>query len=408
MLIGLLAFSALLGGTLPQTGRLSPGQLQGFQAEWSVISSWLDMLGFSYVFGSWWFFILYIALLGNLAAGTVLSIVYRYRWYQGKAKPAYQFHGVAPALEQQGYSSRWMDNRIQGVAGLWGLPLFHLGIAMIVLGGLWSSVSGFGAHLELSEGELYAGQQEKLAVDRGRSLPAELNALLRLDQVYVELSEHKHLRELQAHFSYQERDGLVKQVVVETNHPLKLGFYELSPNKTGGYSAVFERQRKDGSRRRMFIHFNVPINEWNWNGSWTVQRDILVELDDAPLFYKMTMRGRETPSLDLVVKKGVDIVFQGTLEPGSMADVGPYRLVFMGAVPWLGFYLASDYPKYVVFAGFIVTLFGFLLHLLIYPRRIEAVQEGDVWTVRAWIMPGDWKFDEQWRRWSAQLSANRP
>jgi len=374
----------------------------------SVVSFWLDMLGFSYVFGSWWFLILYIALLGNLAAGTVQAIVYRYRWYKGKVKPAYQFHCVAPASGQPGFFSRLMDNRMHGLAGLWGLPVFHLGIAVIVLGGFWSSVSGFGAHLELSEGELYAGQQEKLAVDRGRSLPAELGALLRLDQIYVELSEHKHLRELQAHFSYRERDGLVKQVVVETNHPLKLGFYELSPNNTGGYSAVFERQRRDGSRRQMFIHFNVPINEWNWNGSWMVQRDILVELDDAPLFYKMTMGGGDIPSLDLVVKHGVNVAFQGKLAPGSVADVGPYRLVFKGVVPWLGFYLASDYPKYVVFGGFIVTLLGFLLHLLIYPRRIETVQEGDVWTIRAWAMPGDWKFDEQWRRWSAQLSANRP
>ncbi len=407
--IGLLLLASLLGGTLPQKGRLSPQQELGFQTEWGGVSSWLDMLEFSRVFGSWWFTALSLLLLASLIAGTLSSIGRRYRWYRGE--------GTGPAHELRGLSHEQMaglaagvgfepgaGSRVEGAAGLFALPLFHFGIAVVVIGGFWSSAVGFGAHLELSEGELYDGRTDKLAVDRGGVMPRDLAVRLRLERVYLELSRHRTLRELQAHFSYQEGEGAVKRSVVETNHPLKLGIYELSPNNTGGYSAVFERIRDDGSRRLMYVHFNVPLDEWNWGGSWKVQRDTLVELDDAPLLYRMTLEGRDDYSLHLTVKRGIDMVFDGKLGVGSEADLGPYRLIFRGVVPWLGFYLASDYPKYMVFSGFAILLAGFLLHLLVYPRRIEVLQEGDLWRVRAWNMQWDWRFEERWRKCSAGLS----
>ncbi len=414
LLIGLLAMAAVVGGTLPQTGRLSPEQRQGFQTEWGGISSWLEMLQFSHVFGSWWFTLLYAALIINVAAGTIQSTTWRYRWYQGRLAPSFRIEGVGqlstahlrPLRSAFGFSPS-QGGQLRGVAGLWGAPILHLGIMVIVLGGIWSAIQGFGAHLELSEGEPYIGQREKLAMDRGLEMPTKLDVSLRLEQVRVELSRYGHLRELQAHFLVREREGTARRLLAEINRPLKLGIYELSPNKTGGYSAVFERIRKDGSRREMFIHFNVPLHEWNWEGEWMVQRDVLVELDDTPLYYKMKLKGKGNPSLSLVVKHGVDTLFDGELKPGSVADLGEYQLIFKGVVPWLGFYLTTDYPKYVVFAGFIVMLGGFLLHLLHYPRRIEVTQGDSKWVVRIWVMPSDWRFKEFWQQNFARESGER-
>ena len=408
ILIGLLAVASMLGGTLPQTARLSPQVQQGFQTDWSGISSWLEMLGLSNLFGSEWFAILYTALLINLVAGVAYSIARRYAWYRGRVPPRFQLQGKGHlplqlpvpfgTLSPSGRQSR-------GMFGLWGTPLFHGGIAVIVLGGIWSASVGFGAHLELSVGETYRGQQKKLVMDRGDSMPAGLDAVLHLDGIDVEVSQQKRLQTLRARFSYRREGGAIERSTVRTNHPLKLGIYELSPDNTGGYSAVFDRIRLDGERRRMYLHFNVPLGDWNWNGSWKVARDILVELDGTPLFYQMVLEGREPQSLQLVVKQGVNTIFSGELHPGMEADLGAYRLRYVGAVPWLGFYLASDYPRYLVFAGFAITLAGFLLHLLLHPRRLEVVQEGERWAVRVWAMPGDWRLDERWKQWSSHLPA---
>ena len=413
VVIGLLTLASLLGGTLPQKGRLSPQQQLGFQTEWGGVSSWMDVLGFSNVFGSRWFTALSLLLLVNLVAGTLTSVVRRYRWYRGnRTKPTHELRGLnhermARLAVQFGFVPR-AGKWVWGVPGLFGLPLFHLGIAVVVAGGMWSGAVGFGAHLELSEGELYAGRNDKLAVDRGEAMPEELAALLRLEKVYVETSAHKTVRELRAHFSYREEGGPVKKALVETNHPLKLGNYELSPNNTGGYSARFERIREDGSKRLMFIHFDVPLREWNWTGPWSVQRETLVELDNLPLFYKMTLTGDGGRySLALTVKHGVTTVFDGELAEGAVADLGSYKLVFKGVVPWLGFYLASDRPRQMVFAGFVILLAGFLLHLLSHPRGIEVIPEGESWTVRAWSMRGDWRFDEQWLLGSANTAPGR-
>ncbi len=403
-LIGLLAAATMLGGTLPQAGRLSPEQRQGFQVEWGGISSWLETLQFSHVFGSWWFTALYALLIVNVGVGTVQSIIWRYRWYRGKTAPTLRFHDegsfsaahLRPLCSGFGFSPS-SGSQIRGTLGLWGVPVLHAGILVIVLGGIWSAVQGFGAHLELSEGESYSGAQEKLAVDRGKGLPSGLGFTLRLDELEVQVSDSGHLRELWARLSYQTEGGRTGSSITEANRPLKLGIYELSPNNTGGYAAVFERLRSDGSRRLMYVHFDVPLTDWNWDGQWTVQRDVLVELDDAPLFYKMSLHGKEAPRLSMTVKKGIEVLFDGTLVPGGEADLGAYRLQFKGVVPWLGFYLTTDYPKYTVFAGFLVMLGGFLLHLLWWPRRIEVIQDGERWTLRAWVMPSDWRFFACWR-----------
>lgn len=408
VVIGLLALTTALGGTLPQSGRLSPEQRVGFQTEWDDLSYWLDTLQLSHLFGSWWYSALYTALVVSAMAGTIQSLLWRLRWYRGEFAPSYQLrrdgHFSAKVMQPLGSAfgfSPSSKSQSRGVVGLWGLPVFHLGIVVIVLGGIWSGIQGFGAHLELSESEPYMGQAEKLSADRGEEMPAKLGASLRLERVRVALSSHGYLRELQAFFLVNKRDNAPDHATVEINHPLKLGVYELSLNKTGGYSAVFERIREDGIRRRMFIHFNVPLNEWNWEGEWVVERDVLVELDDTALLYEMRLRGRDDPVLGLVVKHGANTLFDGELKSGSMVDLGAYSLVFKGVVPWLGFYLATDYPKYMVFAGFIVMLGGFLVHLVVYPRRIEIVQRDGEWELRAWVMPSDWRFKESWEQLSA-------
>ncbi|MFC1685160.1 hypothetical protein ACFL0R_06800, partial [Pseudomonadota bacterium] len=60
-------------------------------------------------------------------------------------------------------------------------------------------------------------------------------------------------------------------------------------------------------------------------------------------------------------------------------------------------------PMRLVFVGFILTLAGFLLHLLVPFRRVALVVTPEGWEGMAWTMRGDYRFDEQWRCWLAQL-----
>ncbi|MCF6281002.1 MAG: cytochrome c biogenesis protein ResB [Candidatus Polarisedimenticolaceae bacterium] len=408
-LIGLLLLAVAAGGTLPQTNRLSPEQLTAWFSEWPIASALLDTVGLSNVFGTWWFLLLVSLLLLNMTAGISLSIGYRLAQYSGAKQPQYLLRGegALPDLallmvrrqEEGGLASVYR----RGLWGLMGIPLFHLGIALIVLAALWSTFEGYGAHFELSEGESYAGQTERLKTDKGWSHTVKFDALLRLDTVHVEMKDGKYLIDLKAKFSVQEKEGGIRNEVVETNRPLAISGYRLYPNNTMGYSAVFDRILPSGERRGLFIHFQAPLS--SWGKPYSLARNLPLELGGVPLFSRMTLSKDKTERLALTVTKAGKEIAKRELGPGDVVDLGEYKLQFRGAVPWLGFYLASDRPMWMFFCSVVVTLLGYLLHLLIRFRRVEIVASEAGWQVMAWTMREDSLFERRWQQWSEQANA---
>ena len=409
ILIGLLSLAVAAGGTLPQTTRLSPDQLSAWFSEWPLISAIFDTTGLSNVFGTWWFLVLVFFLLLNMTAGISFSISYRLAQYSGTKQPRYELQGegAVPDLrllkirqrKKNGESSAYR----QGLLGLVGIPLFHLGIALIVMAALWSTWEGYGAHFELSEGESYAGQEERLKADRGWLHAVKFDALLRLDEIHIELKDRKYLIDLKAKFSVQERGGEIRYEVLETNHPIAISGYRLYPNNTVGYSAVFDRILQTGERRRLYVHFQAPLS--SWEASYRLERSMLVELGEAPLYYRMTLQNDETVRLALAVTKAGEEIANGDLGPGDRIDLGDYKLEFRGVVPWLGLYLASDRPMWMFFCAIVITLMGYLFHLMVRFRRVEIAVTETGWQVKAWTMRGDDRFDCRWQQWCDRVNA---
>ncbi len=404
-ILGLMTLVTLAAGTLPQSARLSPEEQTGWDTEWETTASWLDTLGLSQIVGSGWFAGLCIVLLVNITAGTLVSFGRKQAFYRGDLKPAYELQGsgtppaVAPPFFGKRASGNGTASQMRGTPGLFGLTLFHLGIVVIVLGGFWRGAVDFSDFVELSVGEVFSGQPGKF---QRRQPPAEpFDAVIRLDRAEIEVRDGKYMGEFRGYFSYQYAGGPVKQAMVMANHPLRLGNFELYLKQRFGHSAWFERLRPDGSSSLLYIHFNVERKMWQQ--PWSGKKEQLLRFDDIPLYYSMTLNNTTPPTFDLKVNQGGQVIFEGRLRPGEIADLGVYKLRFQGMVPWMTFNLALDRGTTPIFAGFIITLLGFLLHLLFWPRRLEWTVTSDGWIVRAWVRRGDDVFDERWHAWCRQL-----
>lgn len=407
-LIGLLTLAVAAGGTLPQTLRMTAAETNSWQNGWPRLSALFEWSGLSAVWSSWWFSALCIALLVNLAAGIVLHASHILVWIRGETTPAYRMRGVGAAPEGVGRNlglaalpetGTW--RRTQGWVGLWGTPLFHAGIIVIVTGALLSASDRFGAHLELSEGETFSGESGKLTRDKFSVASMGEFGALRLDRLDAQVAEGKYIRELQAFFTVREKGGQPREMMLMVNHPLKIGGYTFYLDKKFGYAAAFERTLPDGSRRELRINFDAPRAKWGAGSP--IERDEVVMLDNIPILYRMALTPGEAPSFRLTAERRGKAVFDGTLLPGQMADLGAYRLVFLGAVPWVGLYLTTDRALHIVLAGFVIALAGFLLHLLVRPRRLRLVRGQAGWELEAWAMRDDWLFERQWRCWEAQV-----
>lgn len=407
-LLGLLALAVAAGGTLPQFARLPAAELNDLRLQWPVAAVWLERSGLAGVFSAGWFYALCFALLVNLLAGTAWHVAHVRAWLKGGGAPGFRLAGSAfppedllrqfPSVDSSA-SGRQADVQ-RGSAGLWGTPLFHLGIVVIVAGAMLSASERFGAHLELAQGEAFSGQPNKLIADRfSTALDPDFGSL-RLERLEAQVAEGKYLRELQAFITVQEKGGAPYEAVLSVNHPLKIGKYTVYLDKNFGYSAAFDRILADGSIRPLLINFKVPRGKWGRGEA--IERDEIVMLDNFPISYRMAFTPGEPPSFRLEASRGGRQVFGGTLLPGQAADLGPYRLVFLGSVPWVGLYLTTDRAIQLVFAGFVITLGGFLLHLLVRPRRLHLVRREDGWELSGWAMRDDWRFERQWREWQAE------
>lgn len=407
-LLGLLALATAAGGTLPQFGRLPAAELNDLQAQWPALSAWLELSGLAGVYSAWWFSALCAALLVNLLAGTAWHVARIRAWLKGESAPGFRLAGSAsppedlvrqfPAFD---FSASGQQAAVtSGLAGLWGTPLFHLGIAVIVAGAMLSASERFGAHLELAEGEEFSGQPNKLIADRFSTKFDREFGSLRLDRLEARVAEGKYLRELQAFLTIQESNGEPREAVLSVNHPAKIGPYTVYLDKNFGYSASFDRILADGSRRQLLINFKVPRGKWGQGEA--IEREEMVMLDNYPILYRMEFTPGEPPSFRLEASRGGRQVFGGTLLPGQEANLGPYRLVFLGSAPWVGLYLTTDRAIQLVLAGFVVTLAGFLLHLLVRPRRLQLARREGGWELQGWSLRDDWQFERQWREWQAK------
>ncbi|MCF6353656.1 MAG: cytochrome c biogenesis protein ResB [Candidatus Polarisedimenticolaceae bacterium] len=400
-----MTLAVLAAGTLPQSARLSPEEQVGWDTEWEAAASWLDTLGLSQIVGSGWFIGLCVILLINMTAGTLLSIGRKWAFYRGNLKPGYELRGsgVAPAVSPPFFTKKAASagavSQLRGAPGLFGLPLFHLGIAVIVLAAFWRGAMDFSDYLELSVGEVFSGQPAKF--QRRQPPPEPFDAVIRLDRAEIEVRDGKYMGEFQGHFSYQIAGGPVEEATVMVNHPLRLGDFELYLKESFGYSAWFERLRPDGSSSLLYIHFNAERKAWE--KPWSGKKEQLLRFDNIPLHYTMILNNTEPPTFDLTVSRGGQSVFDGRLQPGDVADLGVYKLRFQGMVPWMTFNLTLDRGDISIFVGFVITLLGFLLHLLFWPRRVEWTVTNDGWVVRAWVRRGDDLFEKRWHEWCRQL-----
>lgn len=396
VLIGGLALAAIAGGTLPQSARLSPQELDAWHQAWPQLSLWLERLGLGDLYATTGFLFLYVALVVNLTAGTVAHVAYLLAWFKGET-PArtLSLFSLPPALVT--LPEAGPNGRCRGGWGLAGLPLLHAGIVVIVVAALVNSSDRLGAHFELAEGEVLSQAKGKLLLDRdSRQLGDELGFRLRLDALRVEL-EGGRFRELQARVSLQQAGGPLRQEILEVNHPVRIGHYQLYLDKTTGSTAVFERILPDGQRRRLLINFMVARESWGKNTP--VARDEVMMFEERPVNFRMALTPGDAPRFRLVAERRGKPVFDGVLAPGEVADLGVYRLKFIGTAPWAGLYLTSGQALKWVFAGFVLALAGFALHLLVHPRRLRLRRDGDGWLLEAWVLRDDWRFERQWREW---------
>jgi hypothetical protein len=332
----------------------------------------------------------------NLTLAMLFYLLRMRDWLAGKGQPTHTLNGQGeiPPTVLSLAGLRHSGTKLTGVGGLWGGPLLHAGIIVIVLASFAVRSERFAAHLELAEGESFTGQSQKLVIEGDNRLPADLPFGMRIDSLDIVVQDGKHLRELDARISLQERGDAPTKEVLRINAPVRVGGYDIYLDKTFGWTAVFDRVRASGEQTRLLVNF--PATKSQWPDREALSRQTTVTFDDQPMLFDMRLTPGETPRFSLTASQENRQVFAGEIEPGSSADLGHYRLIFRDCMPWAGLYLTKDNWTIVIFLGYILAIAGALLQLAFRPRRILLAKNGDSWSIYAWTKPDDTSFLYKW------------
>ncbi|MDJ0588417.1 MAG: cytochrome c biogenesis protein [Pleurocapsa sp. MO_226.B13] len=209
--------------------------LYGFLT-WKVILAW----GLNHVYSTWWYLSLLILFGASLTACTftrqlpALKAARRWKYYQ---KPK-QFEKLAlsaeldrgsiksliPLLEQRKYKVWRQDNALyarKGIVGRIGPIIVHLGMLIVLVGGMWGIFTGFFAQEMIPSGNTFKIQNIiELGPLSKPQIPDDWS--VRVNRFWIDYTDNGDIDQFYSDLSVVADSGEeLKRDTIYVNHPLR-------------------------------------------------------------------------------------------------------------------------------------------------------------------------------------------
>lgn len=384
VLIAALAALSLLAVIVPQRDYLGAA-FQQFAADVPWLASALTALGLDRLFGGWPIVVVSALLVVNLAACTLRRVLLRPAVLSpGSQRPDGAAGAVADALEGAGWDLLEAgQDRVtgrRGASGFTGSIVMHVGLIVIVAGGVASAVTAFRGEMVISGGQTVTDAKAAyLTIGREPwAGPAYSGTRIALDSTDCAY-EDGTLVSAVAHMRAVEPDGRIITKDVRVNHPLDAGgkSYLL---QTSGYAVRMVVQRT-GSAGEPLV---VALAQETPNG-WTDHVDLAgvtassaVTIDMLATPVPMEQQALlpadkfviKDPRLHLRIVAGADS-WEGVLAPGtSSPEIGGTAVTFEDLGLWNRYLVRGEPARWVTYLGFWVAILGAAWRFSVPERRL--------------------------------------
>ena len=209
--------------------------LYGFLT-WKVILAW----GLNHVYSTWWYLSLLILFGTSLTACTftrqlpALKAARKWKYYQ---KPK-QFEKLAlsaelnrgsiksliPLLEQQNYQVWQQDNALyarKGIIGRIGPIIVHIGMLVVLAGGMWGIFTGFFAQEMIATGETFKIQNIiELGPFAAKQIPDDWS--VKVNRFWIDYTDNGDIDQFYSDLSVVKDSGEeLKRETIHVNKPLR-------------------------------------------------------------------------------------------------------------------------------------------------------------------------------------------
>lgn len=209
--------------------------LYGFLT-WKVILAW----GLNHVYSTWWYLSLLILFGASLTACTftrqlpALKAARKWKYYtkpkqyEKLALSAELEHGaiasLIPLLKDQNYQVWQQDNTLyarKGIVGRIGPIIVHIGMLIVLAGGMWGIFTGFFAQESIASGETFEIQNIIELGPLGKNqLPTDWS--VKVNRFWIDYTDNGDIDQFYSDLSVVGDDGEeIKRETIHVNKPLR-------------------------------------------------------------------------------------------------------------------------------------------------------------------------------------------
>jgi len=340
-------------------------------------------LGLDHVYSTWWFIALLLLFGSSLAACTfnrqipALKAARNWKFYH---QPR-QFQKLAlsveldrgspesliPLLEKQGYRVFQEEDAIyarKGIVGRIGPIIVHLGILIVLLGGIWGAFTGFLAQEMIPSGETFQVNNIFAAGKfANNNIPKDWQ--VKVNRFWIDYTPGGDIDQFYSDLSVVDNQGEeIKRETIYVNKPLRydgVTFYQTN----WAIAAVKVQVNNSPIFRLPMAQLKTPNQTRIW-GTWIPTKPDLSE--------GVSLITKDLQGTILVYDVNGQLV--NAIRPGMDVQINGVTLKVLELVGATGLQIKADPGVPIVYTGFALLMAGVVMSYVSH-GQIWALQKGD-------------------------------
>jgi cytochrome c biogenesis protein ResB len=308
-------------------------------------------------------------------------------FYEVSSRTVIQLEDIKSMLSSEKWSITEEDNHLvakKGKAGFWGSLLFHLGLLIVFIAGVISSLTRFNAELLLTEGfPVMLREESFVKIYKNNSILSIPPSIIELKKFIPLYEKGIYAKDFSAKISI---DGVERELRV--NRPIDIGGFQLSLHRFG-FSPYFRITENNG-KELLNANINLVVIGGKEDSFTIPDTFYVIYTKFFPDFFskngRVGSRGivPKNPVFFLRIFYDNKELGRGMVKLGSTITIDELNISFKDLNYWVDLIVSKDYGVWLFSIGLAIGIFGLIMRFILPDKQLKINVVGNRVYIKGW------------------------